>query len=109
MLNPRRNRACATWRQPSLLLVLWLFALGRPEAADPFILHLKNGDRITGEITTESTNSVTILHKTLGQLTFPTAEIAKREPATQPSLPTGVSGVAGEQTQPKSPGVPAGA
>lgn len=109
MVKAKRNSPCAIWRHLINFHLLCLLALAQAAAAEPLILHLKNGDRITGEIASETTNSVTILHKTFGKLTFPAAEIVKREPATQPALPTGVSGVPAVQTEPKSPDVPPGA
>lgn len=105
----RRNNSCALWGQFVLVLLL-CFSSPALVAADPVILHLVNGDRITGEITSETTNSLTIVHKTFGKLTFPTKEIARREPAVQPALPTGVSGVPPAQTQSATtPNLPAGA
>jgi hypothetical protein len=46
----------------------------------PVILHLKNGDRLTGEIVSETTNSVTLSTRSFGKVPVPLEEISRREP-----------------------------
>lgn len=75
-----------------LALVLWLGQLCL--FAEGFILHLKNGDRLSGEITAETTNQVTLTNLFLGTMHVPANEILKREPLPKVAAPaTAPSGI----------------
>ena len=63
-------------------LMMLLAAMTCPAA--PLVLHLKNGDRLSGHLLSESTNSVTLSTPYLGNISVPLAEIAKREIAPEP-------------------------
>src|SRR4051794_31368011 len=47
-------------------------------AAD-VIIHLRNGDRVTGKISGETATEVTLQSATLGKITVPVGQILKRE------------------------------
>jgi len=71
-------------------------------------LHLRNGDRITGVIASESTTEIIINSPTLGQITIPTAQVDHREqipaPIAVPPAPTIVPAIAKPViTQPPPP------
>ncbi|MBU6402237.1 MAG: hypothetical protein KGS61_18110, partial [Verrucomicrobia bacterium] len=73
---PRGLNAC--W----ILSCLWLsLVVGRTEN---FILHLKNGDRLTGDVVAETTNEVTVLTPWKVKVTVPVAQIASREKVAAP-------------------------
>jgi putative salt-induced outer membrane protein YdiY len=48
-------------------------------AADNFIIHLRNGDRLTGKIVDENATELTLQTPTLGKITIPVGQILKRE------------------------------
>ena len=56
-------------------------------SAQPVTLHLRNGDRITGTISSEDTNRIVLSTPWLKELSVPTAQVLKREvlPATGPT------------------------
>jgi hypothetical protein len=57
-------------------------------AAEVVTLHLKNGDKITGELVSSSTNEVVLTHPIFGRLTIPAPEISKQDLAPKPvSIP----------------------
>lgn len=69
------------------LFSLWLFALGASavaplNAASPVILHLKNGDRLSGDLVTEESSRITLTNSILGRFTIPLSTIARREGIT---------------------------
>ncbi len=68
----------------ALLLFIATPVLGRAELT---VLHLKNGDRIAGNIISEDTNRVIITTSWIKELSIPSAEIQRRDPAT--TLPAG--------------------
>lgn len=72
------------WLKIFLLLLLGQLSL----FSEGVILHLKNGDRLTGEILSESTNQVSFTNALFGTIKIPPAEILKREPAPKPVLVT---------------------
>src|SRR5882724_12165727 len=76
-LENRRPFPCAS--ASLLCLALWA-ALIAPVCAQPVVLFLRGGDRITGTITSENTNRVVLSTKWAGEVTVPVAEILKREP-----------------------------
>jgi hypothetical protein len=60
------------------LLFVSLFVL-LPVRGETLILHLKNGDRITGSLLSESTNAVTLTSPVFGSIKIPPGQISKRE------------------------------
>jgi len=50
-------------------------------SAEPVTLHLRNGDRITGIITSENTNRIVLTTPWVKELSVPTAQVLKREVA----------------------------
>jgi len=68
-------RACASL----CCLALWVVLISSV-CAQPVVLYLRGGDRITGTITSENTNRVVVSTTWAGQVTVPVAEILKREP-----------------------------
>lgn len=81
------------------LLSLWLIALCAStvaplNAAQPVILHLKNGDRLSGDLITEESAQLTVTNSILGRFTIPLTAIARRE---------GVTNIAVAKTPPAPP------
>jgi hypothetical protein len=70
---------------PSTLLLLLMGCLGAE--AQTVILHLKNGDRLAGTITSEDTNRVVITTSWIKELAVPVTEIARRETPPAPAAP----------------------
>lgn len=66
-------------------LILAVCLLGFANAsAQPVVLHLKNGDRITGTISSEDTNRVILATIWAKEVMVPLTEISKREVAAPP-------------------------
>lgn len=66
-----------------LPLALWAWLLITTLAgAQPAILHLRNGDRVSGELISEDPGRVTLTNAILGRISIPLAAIARREGAT---------------------------
>jgi len=65
----------------SLLGAVFLFLFLAPHAASAqtTVLHLKNGDRVAGNIVSEDTNHVVITTSWIKELAVPLAQIARRE------------------------------
>jgi putative salt-induced outer membrane protein YdiY len=65
-------------------------ALAFGASAKDVIIHLRNGDRVTGAITSESSTEVTLQSGPLGKITIPVGQILKREEivATSPGAST---------------------
>ncbi|MEP6662238.1 MAG: DUF481 domain-containing protein [Verrucomicrobiota bacterium] len=61
-----------------LFLSLWLLS-GTAGFAQQFIFNLRNGDKISGDILTETTNQITISNVWLKTFTLPLSEIKSRE------------------------------
>lgn len=76
MRSRLRNDA---WRPAAICCLLLLASIFGSSAAG-IVLQLKNGDRLTGRIVSESTNSITLATPFLGTVQVPLAEINKREP-----------------------------
>lgn len=66
------------WRLPAILLLVLVVHLARSHGAQ-VILHLKNGDRLTGSVISESTNSVTLSTPLFGNVSVPLGEIVRSE------------------------------
>jgi putative salt-induced outer membrane protein YdiY len=107
----RSNRVC--WAA----LAVFVFTVFASQAAD-VIIHLKNGDRVTGSITAETATEVTVQSGVLGKVTIPVGQILRREevvaktaaPATnivaKPTPPPGTNApapAAAALTKPKEP------
>lgn len=80
---PRRNDA---WLLSALFL-LWATFLPHPVTAESIILHLKNGDRLSGKLISESTNELSVATALFGTVKVPAGEIAKREVVPDPVPP----------------------
>ena len=74
---PRRLRNEIWWL--SAILLLTLVVRLSPLRAAPLVLHLKNGDRLTGNLVSENTNSVSIATPYLGTVQVPLGEISRRD------------------------------
>jgi putative salt-induced outer membrane protein YdiY len=70
-----------------LAVVLFVLLLASPAGAQSIVIHLKNGDRVSGRIVSESTNTVRLTNQFLGSIEVPLAEISKREVMPAPALP----------------------
>lgn len=75
--------------------LLVLFAGIRSFAADTLTLHLQNGDRLSGTLIAETTNTIVLSNAWNGALTVPISAIARREVA-EPALPSAVAVVQAE-------------
>jgi hypothetical protein len=73
------------WSLPAMFLCVLL--LVSPAVAQNVVIHLKNGDRITGRVLSESTNAVTVTNF-LGAIQIPLNEIARREALPAPAPAT---------------------
>lgn len=71
-------------------IILWALLCVVATAAQNVVVHLKNGDRLTGAIISETTNSLTLTNIFLGTVSIPLGEISKREiaPASVPTTNT---------------------
>jgi len=77
-------------------LGVWLMALASP-GAEQVILHLRDGDRLTGVIASENTNQVVITTLWNQQITLPVNQVVKREkvsPAQAPRPATNIMATA---------------
>jgi hypothetical protein len=85
-------------------LLFLLASLGCVTAlrAQPAILFLKNGDRISGVITSENTNRVILTNLWSKEISIPLAEISRREKLILPTAPTNIP-PAVAQTKPARP------
>jgi hypothetical protein len=81
------------WRPHAILFVIFVALLAKSHAA-PVILHLKNGDRLTGNIVSESTNSLTLASPFFGNVPVPLMEILRREPLPEPARQTNAPSIA---------------
>lgn len=76
----------------------WLLLLGFCLAwclnAAPEVLTLRNGDRLTGEVKSESAERLTLKTSFAGTIKIPKSEIAKREPVAPPVAVTPAAPVA---------------
>jgi opacity protein-like surface antigen len=82
--RPPNRRPAAnldTGRRWLLLVACWLAWCVN---AAPEVLTLRNGDRLTGEVKSESADRLTLKTSFAGTLKIPKAEIAKREPVAPP-------------------------
>jgi len=92
----RSKRSKNNWLFAGLLLVV---PFGRPlRGAESITLHLRNGDRITGTISSEDTNRVVLSTPWIKEVIVPAAQISKREPARHAETPPGPAAGAGANT-----------
>lgn len=89
---PGRTRtATADWERGTqrgwlvLLLCSWIFVCQAQEGA--VIFHLRNGDRITGRILSETADAVTISTSIAGAISLQKSEIERREPVKPAEMP----------------------
>lgn len=87
MVNRRRNNPPSCARH----LLLWLGCLCPAllfplNAASPVVLHLRNGDRLTGEIVSEDPARLTLTNSLLGRFSIPLTAIARRESPTNTAV-----------------------
>src|SRR5687767_6355670 len=77
-----------------ITFVLWLTAacslcVDRNAAGQQVIIHLRNGDRVTGFIVSDTTNRIVLSNQWSASITLPQADIARREPvAAVAAVPT---------------------
>src|SRR5687767_2112930 len=69
-----------------LAIVSFALLLNFTAAAQDAVIHLKNGDRISGRIVSESATAVRLTNTFLGSFEIPLGEISKREVVVAPSL-----------------------
>lgn len=79
-----RNDGLERW----LWLLAFMLVLGPAVLAAPVVVTLRNGDRITGEIKSESADRVVLKSPVAGTLKIPKTEISKREPLVAPAAPS---------------------
>jgi hypothetical protein len=73
--------------------------------ADGVILHLKNGDRVTGEITSENDDRIVFKLPFGAKIEVPKSEVASREPLSPaPSAPSSTNAPAGTAAKPPGTG-----
>lgn len=69
--------------------ILWLCLIASIaltiRGAEKHILHLKSGDRVSGEIVSEDSSRVVLTNSLYGTITVPLAEISKREQLPSPT------------------------
>jgi hypothetical protein len=83
----RRRNHDAPGRLTWLWLLLLLLAAPATARAEVVVLHFLNGDRITGELISEASGQIVIQTSTLGRLTIPEVQVARREKLTPPPPP----------------------
>lgn len=106
-----KKRLSDAWWLPAVALSVLLLVL--PADAQSIILHLKNGDRLSGKFISESTNSVKLTNSLLGAIEVPLTEISRRESLAAPIVvtpPTNVPALAstGPSTNTPAAAKPAG-
>src|SRR5688500_18575464 len=85
-----------TKRNVKIFVLLCAAALACSAHAADVIIHLRNGDRVTGKITGETPTEGTLQSATLGKIIVPVGQILKREEvvATAPTTATSTNAVA---------------
>lgn len=84
MASLRKNSPPAAHLRP---LALWacLFVTTLAEA-QPVILHLRNGDRVSGDLVAEDPSRITLTNAILGRLSIPLTAVARREGVTNAAI-----------------------
>ena len=92
------------------MALLFILAMPVLAHAGTTVLHLSNGDQITGDIISEDTNRVLITTGWIKELSVPLAEIQRREPPSQQpgitgsSVKPGIAAKSGTSVAPKPKG-----
>lgn len=76
-----KKRLSDAWWLPAVLLIVLLASFRA--AGQSIIIHLKNGDRVSGQILSEGGNSLKLTNRFLGSVEIPLAEISRREVITE--------------------------
>jgi putative salt-induced outer membrane protein YdiY len=94
-----------TKRTAKFLVLICAAALAFGAHAADVIIHLRNGDRLTGKITGETSTEVTLQTATLGKILVPVGQILKREEivATAPAATTNTVATAPTTNAPAAP------
>jgi putative salt-induced outer membrane protein YdiY len=88
-----------TKRNAKFLVLICAAALAWGAQAADVIIHLRNGDRLTGKISGETATEVTLQTATLGKIVVPVGQILKREEVVAtPSTPGSTNTVAAATT-----------
>lgn len=77
-----------TKRNAKFLVLICAAALALGTRAADVIIHLRNGDRLTGKIAGESPTEVTLQTATLGKILVPVGQILKREEVVATAAPS---------------------
>jgi putative salt-induced outer membrane protein YdiY len=93
MSSLRAKNSLCSWPLPLLFFLVVLIG-GSRLLAQPAILFLKNGDRLTGVITLEDTNHVVLTNAWSKSISIPLAEITRREKPVVPITTTNATAVA---------------
>ena len=97
--NHRFSIAAWQW----LTILSWAWCLGiLPCSAQEVVLHLRNGDRVTGTVVSTNANEVVVRTAFAGQITVAAAQIARRE-----DLPSKTAALPPAAKTPPSPASPA--
>jgi hypothetical protein len=80
--------------------LLWLPVAG---ISQEVIVHLKNGDRLTGRIVSQETNRLVLSVQSLGEISVPIQSISKREVLPAPASAPETKTVAAKPPQQQSP------
>ena len=80
-----KKRLSDSWALAAFIILMFLTAA--PAAAQEVVLHLKNGDRLSGRLVSENTNAITLTNVFLGTLRVPLNEINRREVLPAPASP----------------------
>ena len=81
MMPGRRNRKLRLWIGRCWTVLVWL-ALLNACRAETVTLHLRNGDRVTGQMISLNIDNVTITNSLLGKLVVPVAQVERLERKT---------------------------
>ena len=101
MARLQRNSATPTRLLP---LALWAWLLITTLAqAQPVILHLLNGDRVSGDLVTEDPSRITLTNAILGRFSIPLTAVARRDGVTNLAVAKSSAPVA---TDPPPPALP---
>ena len=92
----------------ALLLLCGLLAGLPAQGADQVTITLRNGDRISGELSSENDERLVVKSPTLGKLRIPKADIAKRETPPPPAAaPAATNAPVAAATKPAAKPAPA--
>ncbi len=81
MMPGRRNRKLRLWIGRCWTVLVWL-ALLNACRAETVTLHLRNGDRVTGQMISLNIDNVTITNSLLGKIVVPVAQVERLERKT---------------------------